>query len=415
MGLFSPAYKKVFVNDKGMVANKKHYYKEPVVTSETPENTTRKPNPLVGSHYQRVTLVPDQNNNKIPAGEYKIQNKELLGDYDELIQIKLPNDQLLSFKNPWGNQNERLRRYGVSKEIYVLSELERILITEQHTCKHMKQRHLCGVCGGLGSVRINRNIQVGQQGETHRTTRTAANQMWEGNNWFRLLKESKRYYSQWDMNTNGLTCAGEKPDYLIRVNSYALVLEIDEDQHRDPRNYGEAKEIRRLQKIHSAGRNLGISSMGFLRFNPDEYLCSDTQVKIKGMFKLSRKSNGDKKCEAIPEEFTKRMVVLVDCVNDMVNRKLEGVHFLYYDKNREYGDKVTFKKGRVQAVGVGVGRETRASNDPDFVNSMTGYEGRDQMFLPNEYLNQTPLRPHYLDLAQDELNAAEVLSNLMSN
>jgi hypothetical protein len=71
-------------------------------------------------------------------------------------------------------------------------------------------------------------------------------------------------------------CSRRKPDILIDLLTYSIIIECDENQHK---NY--TCENRRTMELF---QDLGDRPIIFIRFNPDSYINKNTK-KIEGCFK----------------------------------------------------------------------------------------------------------------------------------
>jgi hypothetical protein len=63
-----------------------------------------------------------------------------------------------------------------------------------------------------------------------------------------------------------------RPDILLELNNYNIIIEVDENQHRD---YDITCENKRTMEIF---RDLGNRNIVFIRFNPDDYLDNDKNI-----------------------------------------------------------------------------------------------------------------------------------------
>ena len=78
------------------------------------------------------------------------------------------------------------------------------------------------------------------------------------------------------------TCNKRRPDYFKDFFTHTLMLEIDENQHK---NYNKTCNRNRVNELFSG---LGDRPMICIRFNPDKYIDRNGN-KIKGCFKISEK------------------------------------------------------------------------------------------------------------------------------
>jgi hypothetical protein len=63
-----------------------------------------------------------------------------------------------------------------------------------------------------------------------------------------------------------------RPDILLELDNYNIIIEIDENQHRD---YDVSCENKRMMEIF---QDLGNRNIVFIRFNPDDYLDNDKNI-----------------------------------------------------------------------------------------------------------------------------------------
>jgi hypothetical protein len=63
-----------------------------------------------------------------------------------------------------------------------------------------------------------------------------------------------------------------RPDILLKLNTYNIVIEVDENQHKD---YDVTCENKRMMQIF---QELGNHNIVFIRFNPDDYLDNDKNI-----------------------------------------------------------------------------------------------------------------------------------------
>lgn len=73
----------------------------------------------------------------------------------------------------------------------------------------------------------------------------------------------------------------KRPDILLDMKDFILIIEIDEDQHK---KYEEICENKRIMEI---SQDLKFKNMVFVRFNPDKYIKKD-KTKIKSCWDLNK-------------------------------------------------------------------------------------------------------------------------------
>ena len=114
-------------------------------------------------------------------------------------------------------------------------------------------------------------------------------------------------------------CSSRKrPDIRIELYTCSIILECDENQHK---NYGNECELNRMQLIY---KDLGNRKIVFIRFNPDSYI-NQEGTKIQGCF------NKDNKI--IQKEWQLRINELIKKINYYINNQPElEVEYLFYDQ-----------------------------------------------------------------------------------
>lgn len=101
-------------------------------------------------------------------------------------------------------------------------------------------------------------------------------------------------------------CSKRRPDGLIKLNDYSVIIEIDENQHS---NY--ICENRRVMEIF---KDLGHSLLTVIRFNPDAYKLDNK--KIKSPFGIT-KTDGRLKI-INQKEYNLRFKKLLETVNNNI-------------------------------------------------------------------------------------------------
>jgi hypothetical protein len=76
-------------------------------------------------------------------------------------------------------------------------------------------------------------------------------------------------------------CSRRRPDGLIQLNQYNIILEVDEDQHM---SYDETCENRRIMELF---QDLSHDPVVIIRFNPDKYK-NDQNKTVHSLFKISK-------------------------------------------------------------------------------------------------------------------------------
>ncbi len=107
-------------------------------------------------------------------------------------------------------------------------------------------------------------------------------------------------------------CSRRKPDILIDLLTYSIIIECDENQHK---NY--TCENKRTMELF---QDLGNRPIIFIRFNPDSYISKNN--KVKGCFKplISIEDIHKKKFYDInKDEWNRRLVILEKVINEYIS------------------------------------------------------------------------------------------------
>lgn len=114
-----------------------------------------------------------------------------------------------------------------------------------------------------------------------------------------------------DRTVDGGICGLERPDRVYECSDYIIILECDENQHRE-RNC--ACEQTRMINI---GQSFGGMPVYFIRFNPDDYIPDNDKLK--------------------PEDIKKRYKLVGDLIKSMITHKIDlpkvlvSSIYLYFD------------------------------------------------------------------------------------
>lgn len=123
-------------------------------------------------------------------------------------------------------------------------------------------------------------------------------------------------------------CSKRRPDGLIQLNDYNIIIEIDEDQHN---NY--SCENKRLMEIF---KDLGNSPLTIIRINPDKYKINNNlndKIKIiKSPFGITK---SDGKLKVInKKEYNNRLNIIITKIKENINiiptKEINIIH-LFYD------------------------------------------------------------------------------------
>ena len=122
-------------------------------------------------------------------------------------------------------------------------------------------------------------------------------------------------------------CSTRRPDILLDLGEYVLVVEVDENQHE---RYDCSCENKRLMEI---SRDVGHRPLLFLRFNPDEYLKRDN-TKVTTCWRTNRQGVMAV-AKTKKKEWKQRMDILFETIHYWIDHKptktVDVIH-LFYDE-----------------------------------------------------------------------------------
>ena len=135
-----------------------------------------------------------------------------------------------------------------------------------------------------------------------------------------LNKELNNIIIQDKIISNG--CSKRRPDGLIKLNDYNIIIEIDENQHNDY-----SCENKRLMEIF---KDLGNSPLTIIRFNPDAYKLDNKKIKSPfGITKIDGKLKIINKKEYLLR-FKKLLETINENLNNISDKEINVIH-LFYD------------------------------------------------------------------------------------
>jgi hypothetical protein len=123
-------------------------------------------------------------------------------------------------------------------------------------------------------------------------------------------------------------CSKRRPDLLLDMGTYIIIIEIDENQHV---NYDCSCENKRLMEI---SQDVGHRPIVFIRFNPDDYIDSNGK-KIKSCWSPNNKTNILHVSKSKQVEWNHRLDVLKNQIQywlDNTTDKTIEIIQLFYDK-----------------------------------------------------------------------------------
>jgi hypothetical protein len=118
-------------------------------------------------------------------------------------------------------------------------------------------------------------------------------------------------------------CSQKRPDGLIKLNDYNIIIEVDENQHN---NY--ECENKRMMVLF---QDLGNSPLTIIRFNPDSYKLDNATIKTPfGITKIDGKLKIINKKE-YEERLTKLIEIIKYNIENIPDKEVNIIH-LYYDE-----------------------------------------------------------------------------------
>ena len=156
-------------------------------------------------------------------------------------------------------------------------------------CIHKKRKHNCIICNPSCSCQECKSIYVNKNTYCYPLCQGCFCNKYPDNERSTLYKIKDRYLRDelrtrfpsndinmiFDKAIDG-GCSNKRPDVLIDLSTHSIVIECDENQHK---NY-ECENKRTMQLFE----DLGNRPLVIIRFNPDNYI-DKTKNKIKGCFK----------------------------------------------------------------------------------------------------------------------------------
>lgn len=128
----------------------------------------------------------------------------------------------------------------------------------------------------------------------------------------------------YDKQTGG--CSRRRPDIYIDLGTHVIIIEIDEDQHKD---YDTTCETQRLNELYE---DFACRTMIVIRFNPDGYR-DDFGVDIKSCFAVDKRTGIQLIAPRKKTEWKLRLERLRDTIDKYTKVVPDNNEFinLYYD------------------------------------------------------------------------------------
>jgi hypothetical protein len=131
-------------------------------------------------------------------------------------------------------------------------------------------------------------------------------------------------------------CSRRRPDGLIEFELFSVIIEIDEDAHR---NYEDICENRRIMEIY---QDLNFKPLRVIRFNPDIYKDA-VGKKVNSIFSMDSETKKIK--VKTKKELNKRIIILLETIekiindlnhnieNDIHSLKSVDIEYLFFNEN----------------------------------------------------------------------------------
>ena len=190
-------------------------------------------------------------------------------------------------------------------------------------CEHNRQRSMCKECGGASlcpeckTVRPRKRFVKAEKKYVKLCLQCYIHKYPDETLPRRHLlkqryidKNIKEKYGEWFFTHDCCISGGisrRRPDWFRDCGDYCIIIENDEDQHR---NETIQEEQDRMIEIQG---DIGYKRIILIRFNPDKYK-TKTQT-VRGCFKFDH----DNKISTYPEEYEKRFSKLCETIDKYVN------------------------------------------------------------------------------------------------
>ncbi len=209
-------------------------------------------------------------------------------------------------------------------------------------CPHNKIKYNCIICNPDCSCKICKSIFVDKRSNCHPLCKACFCNTYPDHEKSTLYKIKERYLRDelrlrfpdkdinmvFDKAVDG-GCSKKRPDVLIDLLLYSIIIECDEEQHK--KNY-ECENKRTMQLFE----DLGNRSLIIIRFNPDSY--TENNNNVEGCFiPLTKIEDIHKKkfYELNEKEWKRRLDILEEVIrgkmsDDIPEKEVEEIK-LFYD------------------------------------------------------------------------------------
>ena len=126
---------------------------------------------------------------------------------------------------------------------------------------------------------------------------------------YNFLKDKMNFNFIYNKNI-GFSCGNFRPDFKIDCNTHYIIIEVDENQHKQ---YDKNCELIRMNNIYIAN---GLPTI-FIRFNPDN--CNNIKIHINNKLKL------------LMQIINQYKSIIIDNISDNISDTGIKLIYLYYD------------------------------------------------------------------------------------
>lgn len=215
-------------------------------------------------------------------------------------------------------------------------------------CHHNKRKEICIICNVNCACIFCKSKYVSKRTKFYPYCEECFSNIYPNNPVVRHFKR-KEYYFQDEIQKRlyfedvkiifnksiNDGCSNKRPDILIDLFLFVLIVECDENQHKN-KSYTPECENKRMMSLF---QDLGYRPIVFIRFNPDSYI--DKENRIKGCFKDIIDENKKKYYKINYEEWNNRLNIVEKNIRKYINMSKDGLYpikdltieMLYYDKN----------------------------------------------------------------------------------
>ena len=122
-------------------------------------------------------------------------------------------------------------------------------------------------------------------------------------------------------------CSKNRPDIFIDCLTHSVIIEIDENQHKNNNSYNSECELRRLNNLFT---DLADRPIIFIRFNPDSYINNKNKI-VKSCFEYTEDRGLPKVNKTLQTRLKKLKEIIDENLNKVPNDNITTIK-LYYDR-----------------------------------------------------------------------------------